>query len=261
VPVTTTMKELGLIDSFKTVTPTLVSPGPGQYLTFTLHVVNSSPNPLYGVKLYDIFPWEHSTYQRDAVATAGQILSDIVSLDWQGDVLPFSTKLVTFSVLVDADYQGAITNKAVITHPSLRAPVTISTEAQVTDKPVLAISKTAAPNPVERGEELLYTISVQNQGQLASAVVVTDTLPANTAYVPGSATAGGQLVGDKLEWTFPLLAPGEVRTLSFAVQVLGGRQIVNEAYGVTCAQGVSASGEPVYTDVRLRQLFLPVIRR
>jgi uncharacterized repeat protein (TIGR01451 family) len=84
VPVTTTVKEVGLIDSFKTVTPTLVSPGPGQILTFTLHVVNSSPVPLSGVKLYDVFPWEHSTYQRDAITTSGQIISDIVSLDWEG---------------------------------------------------------------------------------------------------------------------------------------------------------------------------------
>jgi len=261
VPVTTTVKEVGLVDSFKTVTPTLLSPGPGQTLTFTLHVVNSSPIPLYDVKLYDIFPWEHSTYQRDAIATAGQIISDIVSLDWEGDVAPFDSELITFSVLVDADYEGAITNTATITHPGLRVPVVISTEAQVTEKPVLAISKTAAPDPVGVGEELLYTIHVQNLGQMASALVVTDTLPANTAYVPGSATAGGQLVGDELQWTFPLLEPNEVRTLSFAVEVLGGRQIVNEAYGVTCAEGVTAFGEPVYTDVRLRYVFLPLLLR
>jgi uncharacterized repeat protein (TIGR01451 family) len=261
VPVTTTVKEVGLIDSFKTVTPTLVSPGPGQLLTFTLHVVNSSPLPLSGVKLSDIFPWEHSTYQRDAVATAGQIISDIVSLDWQGDVAAFTTELITFSVLVDSDYEGAITNTATITHPGLRAPVVISTEAQVTEKPVLAISKTASPDPIGVGEELHYTINVQNLGQMASALVVTDTLPANTAYVPGSATAGGQLVGDELQWTFPLLSPGEVRTLSFAVEVLGGRQIVNEAYRVTCAEGVTAFGEPVYTYVRRHYVFLPLLLR
>jgi uncharacterized repeat protein (TIGR01451 family) len=261
VPVTTTVKEVGLIDSFKTVTPTLVSPGPGQILTFTLHVVNSSPIPLSDVKLYDIFPWQHSTYQRDAVTTTGQVISDIVSLDWQGDVDAFDTELITFSVLVDKDYEGAITNTATITHPGLRAPVTISTEAQVTEKPVLVISKTDSPDPVARGEELLYTIRVENLGQLASALVVTDTVPANTVYVPGSATAGGQLVGDELQWTFPLLALGDVRTFSFAVQVLGGRQIVNEAYGVTCAEGVTAYGEPVYTDVRLRYVFLPLTVR
>jgi uncharacterized repeat protein (TIGR01451 family) len=261
VPVTTTVKEVGLIDSYKTVTPTLLSPGPGQTLTFTLHVVNSSPIPLSGVKLYDIFPWEHSTYQRDAVSTAGQIISDIVSLDWQGDVAAFDSELITFSVLVDADYEGAITNTATITHPGLRAPVVISTEAQVTEKPVLVISKTAAPNPVGVGEELLYTISVQNLGQMASALLVTDTLPADTAYVPGSATAGGQLVGDELQWTLPLLSPGEVRTFSFAVEVHGGKQIVNEDYGVTCAEGVTAYGPPVYTEVRFFWVYLPILFR
>jgi len=102
---------------------------------------------------------------------------------------------------------------------------------------------------------------VQNLGQMASALVVTDTVPANTSYVPGSATAGGQLVGDELQWTIPLLSPGEVHTLSFAVKVLGGEQIVNEAYGVTCAEGVTAFGEPVYTEVRVGYVYLPLIVR
>jgi uncharacterized repeat protein (TIGR01451 family) len=261
VPVTTTVRELGLVDSFKTVTPTQVSPGPDRVLTFTLHVVNSSPVALYGVKLYDVFPWQHSTYQRDAVATSGQVVSDIVSLDWEGDVAAFSTELITFSVLVDTDYQGAITNTATITHPSLKEPFPISTVAQVTTKPVLVISKRDSPDPVGLGEELVYTIRVQNLGQLASAVVVTDSLPANTAYVPGSATAGGQLVGNALEWFFPLLAPGEVREFSFTVQVLNGPQIVNDAYGVTCAEGITAHGEPVYTEVRQRYIYLPLILR
>jgi hypothetical protein len=48
---------------------------------------------------------------------------------------------------------------------------------------------------------------------------------------------------------------------SFAVEVLGGEQIVNEFYGVTCAEGVMASGEPVVTDVRMRYVFLPLVWR
>jgi hypothetical protein len=47
--VTTTVKEVGLIDSYKEVTPTLVSPGTGNVLTYYLHIVNSSALPLAGV--------------------------------------------------------------------------------------------------------------------------------------------------------------------------------------------------------------------
>ncbi len=261
-PVTTTVKEVGLIDSFKTVTPTLARPGPGNYLTYTLHVVNSSSTPLLDVRLDDLFPWEHSTYQRDAIATAGEIVSDIVSLSWQGDVGPFATELITFSVLVDEDFEGPITNTATITHPSLLSPVDISAVAYVTNRPVLKILKTDKPDPVPLGEELLYIIQVNNLGQQATNLVLTDTIPANTIYVAGSATGGGTLTGDLLRWEFTVLPPGESRSFSFKVKVLKGPQIVNDRYGVACSEGVSAFGAPVITDIFQFLRYLPItIRR
>ena len=261
VPVTSTVREIGLIDSFKTVTPTMVTPGPDQVLTYTLHIVNSGPTDLSDVHVFDIFPWEHTTYRRDAFSNPGHIISDIVSLDWLGDVAAFDTKLITFSVLVDSDYQGAITNTATIFHPSLSEPFPITAVAYATDKPVLSISKKDTPDPVAAGGELLYTLRVQNLGQLATNVVVTDTIPANTTYVQGSATAGGQLLGDIVSWNFPLLSPGEVRTFSFLVHVLSGRQVVNDKYGISCVEGVSTFGEPVYTDVLGFWLYLPALSR
>lgn len=260
VPVTTTVREVGLIDSFKVVTPTLARPGPGNVLTYTLHVVNSSPSPLYGVSLSDILPWENTTYRRDAVASAGNVISDIVSVGWTGDVMPDSQQLITFSVLVDSDFSGVLTNTATITHTSLRAPVKISALAFITNQPVLTLSKSATPDPVELDGDLQYTLHVQNLGQQATVLVLTDTLPANTSYVPGSATAGGQLVGDQVHWMFPLLTPGETRDFTFHVKVLEGIGVLNDHYRVSSAEGVSATGAPVFTRVDRRFIFFPLLR-
>jgi uncharacterized repeat protein (TIGR01451 family) len=259
-PFTTTVREIGLIDSFKVVTPTLARPGPGNVLTYTLHVVNSSPAPLYGVSLSDILPWEHTTYRRDAVASAGNVISDIVSLGWTGNVMPFSQQLITFSVLVDSDFSGVLTNTATITHTSLRAPVKISALAFITNQPVLALSKSATPNPVSLGGELLYTLHVKNMGQQATVLVLTDTVPANTSFVAGSATAGGELVGDQVHWTFPLLKPGETRDFSFGVKVLKGTGVLNDRYRVSSAEGAYAIGAPVYTPLNRRFIFFPLLR-
>ncbi len=260
-PVTTTVMEVGLIDSFKTVNPKLAYPGEGTVLTYTVHVVNSSPSPLSGVHVYDVFPWEHSTYLRDAVASSGSLLSDIVSLDWTGNVAANSQELITFTVLVDPYFEGLLTNTVTIDHSSLREPVQKTAVAYITDQPVLRISKTASPDPVTMDEELTYKIQVENLGQQATVVVVTDTLPANTSYVPGSATAGGQLQGDTLRWTTAVLVPGEVRTFSFRVTVLGGMYVINGRYRVSCSEGASAVGEPVVTEVDMDYLFMPVIYR
>jgi uncharacterized repeat protein (TIGR01451 family) len=263
VPVTTTVKEIGLIDSFKTVTPALVSPGSGNILTYTVHVVNSSPMPLSGVHVYDELPWQSSTYQRDAVASAGQIVSDIVSIDWTGDIAPFSSELITFSVLVDPDFSGAVTNTAVITHTSLREEVIVQAVAYVTDKPVLFIEKTATPNPVILGGVLLYTINVTNLGQQATNLIITDVIPADTEYVLNSASSGGLLTGDRVQWQIPVLLPGDQFAFTFKVNVLGGEVIVNDQYQVTSAENVSATGAPVYTTVYtpIKAVYLPLVRK
>jgi uncharacterized repeat protein (TIGR01451 family) len=260
-PVTTTVRELGLIDSYKVVTPTLAWPGPGNVLTYHLHIVNSGAYSLYGVAVYDKLPWQFSTYQRDAVASAGQIMSDIVSIRWTGDVAPFSSEVVTFTVLVDPDFKGPITNTAVITHSSLFADVIVEAVAYITDEPVLTIIKRDSPDPVERGQELTYEILVVNLGQQATRVVITDAIPLNTMYVPDSATDGGRLVGDEVQWEMPVLAPGERRTVRFRVSVGGGSRVINELYGITCAEGVTAMGTPVITTIKARSTFLPLLLR
>ncbi len=207
-PVTTVVKEVGLINSYKTVTPIMALPGENQLLTYTVHVVNTSSDLLTGVKVYDLMPWQMSTYQRNAVTTGGQVISDIVSLDWTGDVPPLSEQLITFTVLVDPYYSGPVTNTAFITHESLLDEVVVQAVAYVTDKPVLRISKSASPDPVEIGGELVYTIRVENIGQQATELQVFDTLPNNTEFVPFSASGNGQLSAGQVFWSFPVLPAG-----------------------------------------------------
>jgi large repetitive protein len=248
-PVTTTVGEVGLIDSFKTVDPTWALPGTGTVLTYVVHVVNSGPVDLSGVQVSDIFPWENTTYQRDAVASAGSLISDIVSLEWTGDIAPYSEQLITFTTVVDDFFEGVLTNTATITHTSLKQDVVVTAVAYITDKPVLQISKKATPSPVSVGNPLLYQLQVTNLGQQATMLVVTDTIPVNTAYILGSASSGGQLVGDTLQWNLPVLNPGQTLKFTFQVMVTGGKEIVNGSYAVRCDEGVFAYGAPVVTPV------------
>ena len=260
-PVTTTVREVGLIDSFKEVNPVLAEPGPDNTLTYTLHVVNSGAYPLTDVSVYDLLPWQSSTYQRDAVASAGQIISDIVSIKWNGDVAAYSSELITFTVLVDPDFEGTITNTAVISHASLSQDVTVSAVANITDKPILHISKQATPDSVERGDEIQYTILVQNSGQQATGLTIVDKLPENTIFVPSSANLSGQLSGDQVQWIWPILGQNESKIFSFRVTVDGDSDIVNDEYFVSSVDGVTAWGSPVTTIVRSEPegLYLPMI--
>jgi len=259
VPVTTTVQEVGLIDSYKEVTPSVAQPGPGNVLTYALHIVNSSAVPLTGVTVRDVLPWQSSTYQRDAVASAGSVVSDIVTLRWTGSVPAFASQVVTFTVRVDPDYRGPVTNTATISHSSLLSPVVVYAVAYITDQPVLFISKAASPDPVEVGSELIYTLDVVNAGQQATSLVITDVIPSNTSYVPGSATADGQPVGNHIRWETSVLKPGEDRTFAFRVRVNSGQEVVNEQYTVSSAEGISATGARVVTRVSGHKVYLPIV--
>lgn len=262
-PVTTTVVEAGLIDSFKTVEPVTVLPGPGNVLTFYLHIVNSGAIDLDGVTVYDYLPWQDTTYQRDAVASAGMVYSDIVSVSWTGSVAAFSGKVVTFTVAVDPDFQGTLTNTATISHPDLLNEVVVSAIAYVTEKPVLRISKSASPDPVTRGGELTYEIQVVNLGQQATELVITDTVPANTEYVPQSTTGGGVPQGDEIYWQIAVLEPGESHTVGFRVTVSSGDEVINDRYAVRCQEGIVSAGAPVVTEVRADSgtIYLPLALR
>jgi uncharacterized repeat protein (TIGR01451 family) len=251
---------VGLIDSFKEVTPVLSLPGPGNILTYTVHVVNSGPYSLSDVTLYDWLPWQASTYQRDAVASAGSIISDIVSFEWRGDVGAFSEEMITLTVLVDDDFRGVLTNTAVISHATLLNEVVVEAPAYVTERPVLGINKVARFIPGDSGQQLQYTIQVNNRGQDATGLVVTDTIPAGATYVAGSANAGGQLVGDQVRWRFPVLASGDRRVFTFRVTVSGFGEIVNSDYAVRSAEGEWARGLPVAVQVQSGGVFLPLIK-
>jgi hypothetical protein len=152
-------------------------------LPYPVHLVNSSALALSDVTAYDLLPWAASTYRRDAVASSGQILSDIVSIAWQGDIAPLSEVVLTASVLVDAHFEGALTNTVVISHPYLPEPVVRHAVAYVTSKPVLFIEKSASPDPVGLGKPLTYRLRVTNLGQQATALVITDCCGQRPTYL------------------------------------------------------------------------------
>lgn len=100
----------------------------------------------------------------------------------------------------------------------------------------LSIHKTG-PATAAPGELITYTLSVTNSGTYtASTVVITDVLPAGAHYV-----SGGMLMPGEVRWTIPSLAGGGA-SVQVQFVVTATETISNSAYGVTCAEGVSAQG-------------------
>ncbi len=95
----------------------------------------------------------------------------------------------------------------------------------------LATTKTASPMVVGPGQNVTYTVTTTNNGTATpGTITVTDTLPANAAFVSATPSAGGSVVqtvpvgsmGGTLVYSYPGVATGNSVTLTVVVTVPAG---------------------------------------
>src|SRR5206468_3265565 len=122
----------------------------------------------------------------------------------------------------------------------------------VSTLPVLSISKSDAPDPVNAGSNITYTLSYSNTGNAnATGVVITDTVPANTTFV--SATGGGTLSGSVVTWSPGNLAAGASGSVQMVVRVTSplanGTLINNSSWTIASVEVGTQAGQAVTTTV------------
>ncbi|HEY3129920.1 MAG TPA: DUF11 domain-containing protein, partial [Acidobacteriota bacterium] len=95
----------------------------------------------------------------------------------------------------------------------------------------LSVNKSAAPNPVIVGNNLTYTVTVTNNGpSAATAVALTDSLPAGVTFVSANATQGScAQSGGSLNCNLGTLANNAVATVTIIVTPAAAGTITNTA--------------------------------
>jgi len=101
----------------------------------------------------------------------------------------------------------------------------------VSGNPDLSVSQLATPSTVVVGLSVQYGINVfNNTPGAASAVVVTNFLPANAAFISSSASQGSVARnGTFLAWNVGALAGGATASLSFSVRATATGTLTNAA--------------------------------
>src|SRR5206468_65032 len=166
---------------------------------------------------------------------------------------------VSSSVQLVVQVASPLANGTVITNGTYdidsaqTAPVSgAAITTTVSSAPVLNISKTDAPDPVNAGSNITYTLSYSNTGNMnATGVVITDTIPANTTFV--SATGGGTLAAGVVTWNIGNVNAGVSSSVQLVVQVASplanGTVITNGTYNIDSAQTAPVSGASITTTV------------
>ncbi|MDE5756177.1 MAG: DUF11 domain-containing protein [Clostridia bacterium] len=96
----------------------------------------------------------------------------------------------------------------------------------------LTVTKSADKTYAEVGDEITYTLAIQNTGTVdATGATVNDMLPPETTLVPNSVTVDGVAYAGALPVVIPTIAPNQTVTVSFKVTV-GALPAVNPIFNI-----------------------------
>jgi uncharacterized repeat protein (TIGR01451 family) len=199
---------------------------PGEVLTYTLTLRNAGIADAAEVAVVDPIP-PHAVYQPGS-ATGGAIYDDIANrIMWSGAVPSGSQASFSFAVrTVPPLPDGTVVVNTATIDDGVHSPFTRTATTTIAAPDLSPSEKRVSSAAVSPGQVLTYTILVKNAGRGPAMVALTDTLPSEVVYVPGSAWAGsgGPAVYDdsthRLTWSGHVPVNG-MATIRFAVRATG----------------------------------------
>ncbi|GIX00173.1 MAG: hypothetical protein KatS3mg111_3505 [Pirellulaceae bacterium] len=160
----------------------------GSSITYTLVVTNTGPSTANNVVVSDTLPagltFNNVTTTAGSASEAGGVVTANIPL-----LNPGESATITIDATIDAGFAGTTLSNQATAAADEAAQVTANEDTTVNPQVDLSITKTDDTDPVNRGDQLTYTLQVTNAGpSTATNVEIVDTLPAGVTFV--SATGG-----------------------------------------------------------------------
>lgn len=182
-------------------------------VTYTIQVTNNTTHVATGVRVTNTLP-VGAVYVSAQSSQGGCLYTTngVVTCDF-GDVAGDlnSNVVVTATVVARLNQSGTATNSVTVSAfgpDDFPADNTIKVLTTVTTAADLALTVSAAPSPVVLSNNITYSLTVTNRGpSAATAVSLTNTLPAGVAYVSATPSQGTcSQVGSNVTCSFGTLA-------------------------------------------------------
>ena len=187
----------------------------GEELTYTLFVTNSGPSDALDVTLTDTLPEGVSfvSASRDCTEAGGKVTCNLRTLP-RGES-------VTVTIVVTPNLAGSLINIASVTssstdpRPGDNITIEFTTVSTVAD---LRLTKAESSDPVLLGNNLIYTVTITNNGPSdVTGVTLRDTVPEGLTFL--SASAGCTEAGGTVTCDLGNLASGARAAVSIQVSV------------------------------------------
>ena len=197
------------------------APSEGDIISYTLTVTNNGPNNATNVSLVDNLP-NGVTYVSDDSLGAYNRGSGIWTL---GDILNGGSASLIIQASVDVGSAGTIVTNSTTAASgdqtdSTNAGDVLDASIIVNNSTDLVLTKTVSNSLPDEGDEIVYTITVTNNGGVtATNLVITDALPLGLTYIQGFPTEG---IWTAPQWNIGSLGVGVTETLLLRVLVDSG---------------------------------------
>ncbi|MBT8337464.1 MAG: DUF11 domain-containing protein, partial [Gemmatimonadetes bacterium] len=220
----------------------------GTAISWTVQASNAGPSDAAGVVVSDTLP---AGFTFVSASGGGTYSATTNAVTWTVGALAngASTPVYTVNATIPSTASGPVTNRARVAATTADPAAANDRDAVTTTIAAVAdlVAGASGPATAAPSTQITFTASVTNVGpSTATAIVVTDTLPAGVTFV--SATGGGSFSAGVVTWpAIASIAPGApATTFDVVVDVDAGTSgAITNIVGV-----VGAEADPVPGDNR-----------